>query len=156
MWEISNSGQLLNIFISFTVGMIFSIIYSFVKAIKEKIKSKTKKEMADILFLVFYSFCNILLLFALTNGMVRYYIFGFQILGFAVANLIFSKFILFIFSKIISYFCLLYRLIFYYLQKISEKTVKNCLKWAFFSKKLLKNIYSLLYTYFCKYKVKKK
>ncbi len=112
MWEISNSDQLFAFFTALIFGVCYGIFFCLFKALRKAFRhSAIMVFIEDILFFVIIAVVTFLLLLALTNGEIRF----FMLLG------IFLGFSLFYFS-VCSYFSGILAAVF--------KGIKWCFSWA--------------------------
>ena len=158
MWEINLNDQIGSFFYSILLGIILCIYYDFLRSVcKVCKKSFLVNFFADIIFWVTSAFAIFIFLLARTNGELRGYVFAGNVLGFTFLRITFSRFLILLFSvilsKISSFFAYLSK-IFNNAYSKSErfiieiwlfliKKIKMLLKSV---KKLLKNKGEMLYT----------
>ncbi len=152
MWEISNSSQILNFVYSIALGMIFGILYDFLRAFRLiKNHSEIIVFTEDIIYFLLLSISTFVFLITATNGQIRAYILFGIIIGFLIYYFTLSRLIikiLFLLFKTLmigfSVFLKGFYLIFNKIDTLFISFLKNTLKCF---KKLLKMIVGLLYTY---------
>ena len=94
MWEINNALQLLNFFRSVILGMLFCVFYDFITAIRRNSIENTLRVFFYDLF--YFAICAPTLfcfLLATTNGELRGFIFIGIFIGFIIARVTVSPFI---------------------------------------------------------------
>lgn len=156
MWEITSTGQLLNSLIGIIFGIISALFYYLFFPAFSLGNKKTVINIFDTVFFIVLAFFNLILLYCLTNGSLRFYIIFAQMLGFWFVKSFFSKIISKISSKVFMFIRGLINSSLYYLQVLVKKMLEISLKSLKIIKKLLKNTEQMLYTVFCKDKNEKK
>lgn len=147
MWEIDNSFQLISFAVSFVFGILYCLIYDFLRALRKTLSiSDFTIFIQDILYFILISIITFMLLIALSNGEIRGYVIIGLLAGFTLCFLTFSKINLkiltFIFknfllvsNKIVSLFNLLIDKIIVIFKQTAQKNEKIFDN----MKKLLKN-----------------
>ncbi|MBO4694109.1 MAG: spore cortex biosynthesis protein YabQ [Clostridia bacterium] len=158
MWEISIGGQALTCLYSLVLGAVLCVFYDVFRAARKTgVNSFLSVFITDIIFWLVSTVIVFLFLISTTNGEIRGYVILFSILGFLIYRFTIGRVLFYAlcrvlkllsrvwrgFSRLLADFCL-----------ITEKGagilfegVKKTILFAVTkSKKLLKNIYDMLYT----------
>lgn len=147
MWEINNTLQLISIFYSLLLGIVFCVLFDIFGSFRiVKKHSQAAIFFEDVIFFATVAFITFIFLLAITNGEIRGYILFCVSLGFIFFKMTFSRFVKAFFVKIFSVFSLVLNTIsksFYMLFEKNDIFMKNILKCF---KKCLKNTISMLYT----------
>ncbi len=85
MWEISNSEQVFSFFTALLFGVGYSVFYCILRAIRKSFRHNALAVfIEDILFFLITAITTFLLLLALTNGEIRFYMLLGIFLGFSL------------------------------------------------------------------------
>ena len=156
MWEITSTGQLLNILIGIIFGILAAFFYYSLFPVFSLKNNKTAINIFDAVFFIFCAFLNLILFYCLTNGSFRFYILIAEGFGFWIVKVSFSKILLKVSAKVFIFLKAVINRILYFLQVLTEKMLKISLKTAKIIKKLLKKAGRMLYTVFWKETKEKK
>lgn len=154
MWEINITDQILTFLYSAVFGAILCLYYDLFRASRKVLQAGfVSVLLGDLFFWITAAFSTFLFLLSRTNGEIRGYVIAAMLSGFAVFRVTLSRFfmmaavfILRIAVKIIALFCAAtekFCLCFDNLSVKTEKIIKSSLKSL---KKLLKNVWYMLYT----------
>ncbi len=144
MWEISNKLQIFGFLYSIALGMLFSIFYDFLRAVRiVKSPKALTVFLQDIFYFIIISFLAFIFFLAITNGEIRAYILLGIILGFTLFSFVISPYFLKALTAVFKIFFKAFKYInrsFYWLfERIDLGLTK-------FFKKVLKIAKGLLYT----------
>ena len=156
MWEITSTGQLLNILVGTVFGIMAAAFYYFLFPLFSLWGKRAVINIFDAVFFVICAFLNLILLYCLTNGGLRFYIIIAEAFGFWLFKASLSGIFMKVSSFLFSFIAVLISRLSYFLQRLTEKMLKISLKTAKIIKKLLKKAGKMLYTVFCKEKNGKK
>lgn len=151
MWEICNSFQIISFLYALALGVIYCVIYDFLRSIRQIIPHKDITVFfEDIIYFLIISILTFIFLMATTNGSVRSYILVGISFGFCLSNIFISRYIIYVFRYLLKWILALFLLVstVYYkvFTKIFEIISKITLNSLNNLKKLLKNTIELLYT----------
>lgn len=145
-------------FISFLIavatGAVLCIIYDFFRVIRLAVSSKpTTVFFEDLLYAIIYAIITFCILLLRCSGRLRFFIFAGEGVGFLLFRKSFSRFIIYVFSKVINgiKICVFWaqsrflKPIFNVFDKYHKIVVKNVKKVKEIAKKSLQHIKGLLY-----------
>ena len=141
MWEIDLLGQCVTGLYAVAVGFCFALFYDAFKAVRKCVYcSNLTVFIQDIVISLVLTLFTFLLLIARCNGEVRVYVFIFELIGFLLYRLIFSRYILKIIVKIVKLFVKFSQLYTIKISQLSSFIVLLCGKFSKFLKKVIKNV----------------
>lgn len=92
MWEINSSLQLLNFLRAVALGVIFCVIYDFLKALRATVRyGAVAVFVQDVFFSLLTALATFVFMLATTNGELRGFVFFGLAIGFAVCRLSISR-----------------------------------------------------------------
>lgn len=158
MWEISVNGQITAVFYSLVLGAALAVFYDIIRALRKSgLDSFIAVFICDVLFFAVSAVTVFIFLVGATNGEIRGYVIFSCAAGFIIYRLTVSKAVFYLFYKSLCFVSFLARRIsslFFGLFQICKipfgfvgKRLKRAAERIFAAlKKLLKNMYGMLYT----------
>lgn len=151
MWEISNANQVIGFLYSIILGIIFTILYDFIRSVRIiKPHTSVLVFLEDVIFFTIIAVVTFIFCLGLTAGEIRGYILIGILAGFLLFFFTLSRYCINFFVAIFKVVCSIARVIskgFYFLFEKNDEYItkffKNTLKYF---KKGLKKVKVLLYT----------
>ena len=139
MWEINSVSQISGSLFALLLGVLLSLTYDVIRALRKiGFKSFVLVFLGDILFSFLSAIITFLFLLVFTNGAIRAYVLFFEVLGFLLCRITFSKIFLKILIMFFSYFKKTFAYISALLLLFSKKTEEFFGKIYSFIKKTFK------------------
>lgn len=158
MWEISVNSQIFTCLYSVALGVLLAFIYDIISAVVKAMSgARIVLFIGDIFFWIISAFSVFIFLLSRTNGEIRGYVIFFAGCGFVFYRVTLHKLVFPATCYLLSLFMLVYRKTVYALSrvcdllerifgKIGAKIGKTALNILFKAKKVLKSVFSMLYT----------
>ena len=158
MWEISVNNQITAVLCSLVLGAVLAVFYDIIRALRKSgFNSFVAVFLCDIFFFALSAVAVFIFLVGVTNGEVRGYVIFACAAGFIIYRLTVSKAVFYVVYKLFAFISFVIKriwLLFYRLLQLCGIPVsfiagrlKSSAKHIFASlKKLLKNIWDMLYT----------
>ncbi len=150
MWEINAVNQIITFSAAFILGCLCSVIYCIIHSASKFIGNVFILNIFDFIFWIICCLLNFFFFLARTNGEIRIFVFASEIMGFCILYFCLGNKLVKLFLKIFAVIYAVNGAFFRIVQYICEKIINFTLKYLKKLKKLLKNIWHLLYTVFYK------
>lgn len=141
MWEITLSSQVEATLWSVPVGAALCLIYDFIRITRREFKTGIVFALiSDILFFAFAAFITFCIFLIFCSGQIRFYVFWGLLSGFLIFRFTFSRFVIAIFTSIISLISWFVRPIIASLERMVKLFVKKLRKIVEFTVNILKKL----------------
>lgn len=151
MWEISVLSQAATVFLSILLGAVICTFYDLIRATRKAgANSFFAVFIGDIVFWLVSAVVVFLFLVATTNGEIRGYVLLFAVVGFLLYRLTIGRIVFICLSSVLCFSAKCFKRLVFYIGKFSlyieSRISAFCTTVMRALKKLLKSVYSMVYT----------